>query len=137
MTHLGWGLQITVLGMGLVLGVLALLWGLLVLVLRFDRPPAAGPADAGSGAGAGLEAGDMPRSAASVEAARPRGPAAAGGPEPAVLAVIGLAIALHRAQARTDAAPAARAHWPGSLLHASRWVAAGRARQHRSWRRGA
>ena len=37
MDNLGWGLQITVLGMGLVFALLALLWGLLDLVLRFDR----------------------------------------------------------------------------------------------------
>ncbi len=133
MTNLGWGLQITVLGMGLVLGVLALLWGLLVLVLRFDRPAAAAPADAGTG----LEPGGTPHHAALPAPTPPRGTPTAGGPEPAVLAAIGLAIALHRAQARADAAPAVRAHWPGSLLHASRWVAAGRARQHRSWRKGA
>ena len=44
MANLGWGLQITVLGMGLVFGLLALLWGLLTLVLRLDRPPSAGAA---------------------------------------------------------------------------------------------
>ena len=41
MDNLVWGLQMTVLGMGLVFGLLALLWGLLTLVLRFDKPPAA------------------------------------------------------------------------------------------------
>ena len=38
MENLGWGLQITVLGMGAVFGLLALLWGVLTLVMRFDRP---------------------------------------------------------------------------------------------------
>ena len=135
MANLGWGLQITVLGMGLVLGVLALLWGLLVLVLRFDRPVAAGaPGQAGQ---TGEAARGAPPRGAVPGAPAPTGqPVPTEGPEPAVLAAIGLAIALHRAQARADAAPAARAHWPGSLLHASRWVAAGRARQHRSWRKG-
>ena len=42
MDNLDWGLQMTVLGMGLVFGLLALLWGLLHLVLRFDQPPAGG-----------------------------------------------------------------------------------------------
>lgn len=132
MANLGWGLQITVLGMGLVLGVLALLWGLLVLVLRFDRPAGTGSAPEGRADGAADD--DAPRRAAPM--ASPAPPGMAGGPEPAVLAAIGLAIALHRAQARADGAPSVRAHWPGSLLHASRWVAAGRARQHRSWRKG-
>jgi Na+-transporting methylmalonyl-CoA/oxaloacetate decarboxylase gamma subunit len=51
MEHLGWGLQITALGMGLVFGLLALLWALLTLVLRLDRPPSS-PA-AGDAAPAG------------------------------------------------------------------------------------
>ena len=38
MNNLTWGLQITALGMGLVFGLLALLWGLLTLVLKFDAP---------------------------------------------------------------------------------------------------
>ena len=41
MDNLTWGLQMTVLGMGLVFGLLALLWGLLTLVLRLDKAPAA------------------------------------------------------------------------------------------------
>ena len=37
MENLGWGLQMMALGMGLVFGLLALLWGLLTLVLKFER----------------------------------------------------------------------------------------------------
>ncbi len=37
MEHLDWGLKMTVLGMGLVFSLLALLWGLLVLVLALDK----------------------------------------------------------------------------------------------------
>ena len=40
MENLGWGLQMTVLGMGLVFALLALLWGLLTLMLRLDVSPA-------------------------------------------------------------------------------------------------
>ena len=40
MDNLIWGLQTTVLGMGLVFALLALLWGLLTLVLRLDKEPA-------------------------------------------------------------------------------------------------
>ena len=36
MSDLAWGLQMTVLGMGLVFGLLALLWGLLTLVQRLS-----------------------------------------------------------------------------------------------------
>ncbi|HRD97771.1 MAG TPA: OadG family transporter subunit, partial [Rubrivivax sp.] len=39
MSDLIWGLQMTMLGMGLVFGLLGLLWGLLTLVLRFDKAP--------------------------------------------------------------------------------------------------
>ena len=39
MSDLAWGLQMTVLGMGLVFGLLGLLWGLLTLVQRFDPAP--------------------------------------------------------------------------------------------------
>ena len=37
MEHLGWGLQMTVLGMGLVFTLLAILWALLKLVLVLDK----------------------------------------------------------------------------------------------------
>jgi Na+-transporting methylmalonyl-CoA/oxaloacetate decarboxylase gamma subunit len=37
MEHLDWGLKMTVLGMGLVFALLALLWGLLVIVLALDK----------------------------------------------------------------------------------------------------
>ena len=39
MENLGWGLQMTVLGMGLVFALLGLLWGLLTLVLILDKQP--------------------------------------------------------------------------------------------------
>jgi Na+-transporting methylmalonyl-CoA/oxaloacetate decarboxylase gamma subunit len=115
MEHLGWGLQITALGMGLVFGLLALLWGLLTLVLHLDRPPMPAAAD---GAAA-------PVPAAPDELA-----------DPALVAAITLAVLIHAAQRRKEAAPLVRAHWPGSLLHASRWVASGRLRQNRTFRKG-
>jgi glutaconyl-CoA/methylmalonyl-CoA decarboxylase subunit delta len=115
MDNLAWGLQITALGMGLVFSLLALLWALLTLVLKFDRPaPVAAPTPVGL--------------------AQP--PAAPTGLDPALVAAITLAVVQHRARRRGEAAPAMRIHWPGTLLHASRWVAAGRARQTRSWQRG-
>ena len=110
MDNLGWGLQITALGMGLVFGLLALLWGLLTLVQRWDRPAVA---------------------ASRVEAA----PAAEEGMDPALVAAIVTAALAHRAHRRREAAPAMRSHWPGSQLYASRWVAAGRTRQNQSWQR--
>jgi glutaconyl-CoA/methylmalonyl-CoA decarboxylase subunit delta len=111
MNNLGWGLQITALGMGLVFGLLALLWGLLTLVLKLDVPAAAAP--------------ETPAEAAPATAL-----------DPALVAAITVAVLAHGAQRRAEAAPQTRMHWPGSLLHASRWVSAGRTRQNHSWQRG-
>jgi len=132
MEHLGWGLQISALGMGLVFGLLALLWALLTLVLRLDAPPqSAGAGGIGPAVGVGDEGegeGERPGAAALavVDDAS----------EAALVAAITLAVLTHDALQRKEAAPAARAHWPGSLLHASRWVASGRLRQNRTFRRG-
>ncbi len=126
-----WGLQITALGMGLVFGLLALLWGLLTLVLRLDRPPAQAQ-PAADAAPAGSAPGPV---AAPVEGA----PAASATPAPeddaALVAAILVATLRHRALLRREAAPAMRSYWPGSLLYASRWVGAGRTRQNQSWQR--
>ena len=132
MDDLIWGLQMTGLGMGLVFALLASLWGLLTLVLRLDKTPAEtvpnaapageprspGFAPAGSGADAG-------------------GPSTAlvQGIDAELLAAILVATLTHRAVRRREAAPAMRSYWPGSLLYASRWVGAGRARQNHSWQR--
>ena len=118
MENLLWGLQTTVLGMGLVFGLLALMWGLLTLALRLDQPlePAL-PAEAPPQPGA------------------PE-PAPAPGLDGETVAAILIATLTHRAQRRREAAPVMRSYWPGSLLYASRWVGAGRARQNHGWRRG-
>jgi glutaconyl-CoA/methylmalonyl-CoA decarboxylase subunit delta len=127
MEQLVWGLQITVAGMGLVFSLLALLWGLLTLVLRFDTAPAAA-AEAGPGSVAGAagevelaDAGAVPAPETEIDAD--------------LLAAITVAVVTHRAARRREAAPAMRSYWPGSLLYASRWVATGRARQNYGWRR--
>ena len=114
MENLVWGLEMTVVGMGLVFGLLALLWGLLTLVLRLDTPVA--------------DAAPEPQPDAS-------GPAMAPDMDAELVAAILVATLTHRAVRRREAAPAMRSHWPGSLLHASRWVAAGRSRQNHSWQR--
>lgn len=114
MDNLGWGLQITALGMGLVFGLLALLWGLLSLALKLDRPPAP----------------------AAVQAPQPQAePAPDPLADPALRAAVTMAVLAHAARQRGEAAPPVRLHSPGSLLHASRWVAAGRTRQNHAWRR--
>ena len=112
MENLLWGLQTTLLGMGLVFGLLALMWGLLTLALRLDKPVESPP-----------------------PAAVPPPPQAPGLDGETVAAIL-VATLTHRAQRRREAAPAMRSYWPGSLLYASRWVGAGRARQNHGWRRG-
>ena len=115
MDDLGFGLQVAVVGFGLVLGVLAALWLLLSLALRLERRSA--------------------RSAASAAVVAEGGRAAAGDLDPTLVAAITVAVLRHAEARRRQAAPEMRSYWPGSLLFASRWVGAGRTRQARSWRR--
>jgi len=116
MDNLIWGLQITALGMGLVFGLLALLWGLLTIVLRLDQP-------------ATVPASEPDATVAMAEVA------AVYDMDPELVAAIVVATHLHRAVRRREAAPVMRSYWPGSLLYASRWLGAGRARQNHSWQR--
>jgi glutaconyl-CoA/methylmalonyl-CoA decarboxylase subunit delta len=115
--NLTWGLQITALGMGLVFALLALLWGLLRLVLWLDQPVA--------------EVQPVAAAVAEVVTEAPAKP----GLDPDLVAAILVATMTHRAVRRREAAPVMRSYWPGSQLHASRWVGAGRARQNQSWLR--
>ncbi|WP_298482888.1 OadG family protein [uncultured Chloroflexus sp.] len=115
MENLGFGLMMTVLGMGIVFTVLVLVWGLLTLLTYFDRPE--------------------PATAAEVALAPAVAPTGEGQLTPDEVAAIAVAVAVHTATLRREAAPTVRSYWPGSLLFASRWVAAGRARQNQSWQR--
>ena len=108
------GLSISVMGMGLVFLLLALLWALLTLLLRLDREPPSKEADQGV-------ARDRPR------VLRPTAV------ESKLLAAITVAVVTHQAVLRKQAAPAMRSHWPGSILFASRWVGAGRHQQTQNW----
>jgi Na+-transporting methylmalonyl-CoA/oxaloacetate decarboxylase gamma subunit len=131
MENLGWGLQMTVLGMGLVFALLALLWGLLTLVLKLDSAPA----EPLSPQAATREAEHIAAAAdAAVGAQVPVGPTV-GGMDADLVAAITVAVLTHKAIRQREAAPVMRSYWPGSLLYASRWVASGRARQNRSWHR--
>lgn len=107
------GLNITVLGMGLVFLLLALLWVLLTLLLRLDRQPPHAP--------------EPSVAPGCPEARRPVKLA------PELLSAILVAVFTHQAVLRKQAAPAMRSYWPGSILFASRWVAAGRHQQTQSW----
>lgn len=129
MNNLGWGLQMTVLGMGLVFALLALLWGLLTLVLKFEpqeeeAPAAPQVAAPGSERAPEVDASPMASTVPMVD-----------GMDAHLIAAITVAVLQHKAMQRREAAPVMRTYWPGSLLYASRWVASGRVRQTRSWGR--
>jgi Na+-transporting methylmalonyl-CoA/oxaloacetate decarboxylase gamma subunit len=115
------GAELTLYGMGLVFLLLAVLWGLIALLTRLDRPPAADAAGAEEAAG-------------SSPAAVPVAAAAAPALDHQTLAAVVIACRAHRMTRRKQAAPEMRTHQPGSLP--SRWVGTGRTRQNRSWAPG-
>jgi sodium pump decarboxylase gamma subunit len=139
MDNLAFGLQTTVIGMGIVFGVLALLWCLLTLIMRLDERTAAAAAARATAEAevAGSEADPGSEAASSAVAGTPvvRLVGAPDNLDPRLVAAITIAILRHEETRRLQAAPAMRSYWPGSLLFASRWVAAGRTRQGQSWRR--
>jgi hypothetical protein len=129
MQNLGWGLQITALGMGLVFALLAVLWGLLTLVLALDKEPKA-PVTAQQ---AIVEAERIAALADDAVGAQvPERPTVNGMPADLVAAIM-VATMKHKMTMRRQAAPMMRSYWPGSQLFASRWVATGRARQNTTW----
>jgi Na+-transporting methylmalonyl-CoA/oxaloacetate decarboxylase gamma subunit len=128
---LGWGLQMTVLGMGLVFILLALLWLLLTLVLKLDKEEE--PETAVTPLSATVEAERIAAAADdAVGAQTPERPTVNGMSADLVAAIL-VAAHKHRQTMRRQAAPLVRAVWPGSQLFASRWLAAGRARQTHNW----
>ena len=128
MENLGWGLQMTVLGMGLVFALLALLWGLLTLVLAFDKAPVAISAREAEVQAERIAA----QADDAVGAQVPESPTVNGLPADLVTAIL-VATMTHRRNLRGQAAPHMRSSWPGSQIFASRWLAAGRSRQHNNW----
>ena len=114
MDQLGWGLQMTVLGMGLVFALLALLWALLTLILALDKEETPEEADD-----------DVAIEAAAEE------PAGSSAMPADLISAITVAVVKHKNSLRGEAAPIMRTTWPGS--QPSRWVAAGRVRQTNTW----
>lgn len=123
MQNLGFGLNLTAIGMGIIFGLLALLWGVLSVIGRVD---ASFVAREEAGEGEEREEGEG-ESQPAVEIT--------GGEDlpPEVIGAIAIAVATHAALVRREAAPSQRASQPGSLLFASRWLAAGRTRQTRAY----
>ncbi len=132
MDNLGWGLQMTVLGMGLVFALLALLWGLLHLVLRLERAPV----EPISGEASTVAAERIAAIADDAIGAQVPVTPTVQGMDADLVAAIAVATLTHRGVRRREAAPVMRSYWPGSLLYASRWVTSGRTRQNRTWQRG-
>jgi sodium pump decarboxylase gamma subunit len=126
MDDLLFGLRTALLGMAIVFFVLAIVWGLLTVLMRLDARTAA-------------KAGAASVTATTVSSVAGSAPAVhlvgADDLDPRLVAAITIAILRHEEARRLQAAPAMRSYWPGSLLFASRWVAAGRTRQGQSWRR--
>ena len=117
MDNLGFGLGVALAGLGIVFGLLVVLWLLLTVALRLDRravsppTPSTAPAMATAGRPSALD--------------------------PRLAAAITIAVIRHTEALRRQAAPAMRSHAPGSQLFASHWVASGRMRQGQPWRRRA
>ena len=131
MEHLGWGLEMTVLGMGLVFALLALLWLLLTIVLKLDKEDE--PEEEISPQEATVEAERIAAIAdQAVGAQTPERPTVNGMPADLVAAIL-VATHKHRKSMRRQAAPLVRTVWPGSQIFASRWLATGRARQTNNW----
>ena len=131
MEHMNWGLQMTVLGMGLVFALLALLWLLLTIVLKLDKEEE--PEEEISPQEATVEAERIAAIAdQAVGAQTPERPTVNGMPADLVAAIL-VATHKHRQTMRRQAAPLVRTVWPGSQIFASRWLATGRARQNNNW----
>ncbi len=130
MENLSWGFQMTVLGMGLVFSLLALLWLLLTLVLKFDKEeveeeiPASSVEDA-------EEAEPMAAQAEDAVGAQASESQTVNGMAADLVAAIMVAAMKHKLILRSEAAPMVRTNWPGT--QPSRWAAAGRVRQTNTW----
>lgn len=128
--HMGWGLQMTVLGMGLVFSLLLLLWALLTVILKLDKEEVE---EEVSEAEVVAEAEHIASVAEEAIGAQvPVIPTVNGMPADLVAAIF-TATLKHKLTLRREAAPVMRSIWPGSQIFASRWVAAGRTRQTNTW----
>ena len=125
MENIGWGLQMTVLGMGLVFALLALLWLLLTLILKLDEDPVVEV----SAQESMIEAERVAALADQAVGAQTPERATVNGMPADLVAAILVATHKHRKTMRREAAPLVRSVWPGSHIFASRWLATGRARQ--------
>lgn len=128
MDNMGFGLWMTVMGMGTVFGLLAVLMGVLWLIGRMDELPGRRKASPTKAEGAHAPSEDTLVEASEAE------PAAAGDLTAEQIAAIAIAVITHAKVRRGQAAPAMRRVAPGSQLFASRWVSVGRSYQNQPWK---
>jgi sodium pump decarboxylase gamma subunit len=122
MENIAFGLNITLIGMGLVFALLVLLWLVLLLIMKIDNLPFMQ-----RGEEKAVTEEEEPAEAYMVTSPH------AHDIEPDVLTAITIAIAAHVSSRRRQAAPSMRVTVPGSQIFASRWLAAGRTRQTGGW----
>ena len=108
MESLNTGIQLTVFGMGLVFLLLAVMAFFITLLLRLDR--------------------------AAPVLDEPSGPEYPAGLDAEALSAITVAVTMHQALRRKEAAPAMRRYRPGT--RPSRWVSVGKHLQNTSWHPG-
>ncbi|ROR55763.1 oxaloacetate decarboxylase gamma subunit [Luteococcus japonicus] len=130
MSDLAWGLEMTVVGMGVVFALLLLLMGVLILTARLDSPdkPAADEPEPPQATPAPLATTPVPATEPAVEILT-------AGLTVQQTTAVALAVITHAEVRRQQAAPAMRTHAPGSQIHTSRWVSVGRGAQNQSWNR--
>ena len=128
--HMGWGLQMTVLGMGLVFTLLLMLWALLTVILMLDKEEVEEEVDELEKV---VEAEAIATAAEEAIGAQVKVTPTVNGMPADLVAAIFTAALKHKQTLRREAAPVMRSIWPGSQIFASRWVAAGRTRQTNTW----
>ncbi|MFZ1410822.1 MAG: OadG family protein [Micropruina sp.] len=117
MDNIGFGLWMTLMGMGTVFLLLVLLMLTLYAIGRLDQR--------------GKRTSPTPRH--NVSEPEPTAPDEL---TPELIAAISIAVITHARVRRGQAAPAMRQVQPGSQLFASRWVSVGRSYQNQPWKTG-
>ena len=130
MEHLDWGLEMTVLGMGLVFAMLALLWLILTIVLKFDKEEEVEETSVADDDAADDDAAEEAETATTAVSASDNGQTI-DGMAADVLAAIMVAAMKHKLILWGEASPMVCTNWPGT--QPSRWAAAGRVRQTSTW----
>jgi Na+-transporting methylmalonyl-CoA/oxaloacetate decarboxylase gamma subunit len=129
-TDLAWGLQMMLVGMGVVFALLLLLMVVLRLTARLDRTDRDAEAD---------QPGGEPTAAPMTVQTGPDGSTRIlvddTGLDVDTVAAIAVAVMTHAEHRRRLAGPEVRAHAPGSQLFASRWVSVGRTQQTQPFRK--